>query len=80
MHELGLCEGVLDAVERRAQGRSVARVGVRVGEGLHVSTDAFQQSFQVLAHGGVAEGAVPDIAIVPGEELTLEWIEYAGAS
>jgi len=31
MHELGLCRDMLDAVQRRAGDRPVARVRVRVG-------------------------------------------------
>ncbi len=30
MHEMSYCEGVLEAVLRRASGRPVARVGVRI--------------------------------------------------
>ena len=45
MHEAGYCHGVLHAVENRAAGRKVARVGVRVC-GLHRTVSAaFEQSF-----------------------------------
>ena len=65
MHELGYCEGVLEAVERRAAGRPVARVGVRIGAVHRVVPEAFQQSFEVAAVGGPAEGAVTDVVVVP---------------
>jgi hydrogenase nickel incorporation protein HypA/HybF len=65
MHEIGYCEGVVDAVERRAAGRRVARVGVRVGVLHRIVPDAFEQSFQLVAAGGVADGARTDVTVVP---------------
>lgn len=76
MHELGMCEGVLAAVERRAQGRPVARVGVQVGTQLGVAPEAFQQNFELVAAGGVAAEATTHLTMVGGEALLLEWIEY----
>lgn len=76
MHEMGMCHGVLEAVLKRADGRMVDAVGVRVGDGLAVVPEAFVQSFQVLAEGGVAEGADVEITAVPGDELMLEWLRY----
>lgn len=65
MHELGLCEDIVAAVERRAGDRPVARVKVRVGRLLHVHPDAFEQSFTMAAAGGVAEGAAADLLLLP---------------
>lgn len=65
MHEFGYCEGVLAAVEQRAAGRRVARVGVRVGAMHRVVPGAFEQCFQLVAAGGVAEGAGSDVVTVP---------------
>jgi hydrogenase nickel incorporation protein HypA/HybF len=65
VHELGYCEGVLEAVERRAAGRPVARVGVRIGAVHRVVPDAFQLSFQVAAAGGPAADAVTELVVVP---------------
>jgi len=65
MHEIGYCEGVLDAVERRAAGRPVARVGVRVGALHRVEPGAFEQSFQLVAAGGVADGATTEVVTIP---------------
>ncbi|MEO8328529.1 MAG: hydrogenase maturation nickel metallochaperone HypA [Candidatus Nanopelagicales bacterium] len=64
MHELGYCEAVLDAVERRAAGRSVARVRVRVGSVYQIVPEAFEMSFQLVAAGGVADGATTEVSIV----------------
>jgi hydrogenase nickel incorporation protein HypA/HybF len=65
MHEMSYCEGVVEAVERRAAGRPVARVGVRIGAVHRVVADAFEQSFQIAAAGGPAEGATTELVVVP---------------
>jgi len=65
VHEMSYCEGVVEAVERRAGGRSVARVGVRIGAVHRVVAEAFEQSFQIAAAGGPAEGAVTELVVVP---------------
>lgn len=65
MHEMSYCEGVLDAVHRRAAGRPVVAVGVRIGAVHRVVADAFEQSFQLAAAGGPAEGATTEVVVVP---------------
>jgi hydrogenase nickel incorporation protein HypA/HybF len=65
VHELGLCEGVLQAVERRAAGRRVTRVRVRVGAQHRVVESAFDQSFALVSQGTVADGAAVDLVVVP---------------
>jgi hydrogenase nickel incorporation protein HypA/HybF len=113
MHEMSYCEGVLDAVMRRAKGRPVAAVGVRIGAIHRVVADAFQQSFELAAAGGPAAGARTEVVVIPvhghcmdcrrdfdapdpsppcpacgsldvatdgGDEVILEWLEYAGAA
>jgi hydrogenase nickel incorporation protein HypA/HybF len=65
MHEIGMCDSVLAAVERRAAGRPVAGLTVRVGALLRVVPEAFAQSFELVAAGSVADGATPELVIVP---------------
>jgi hydrogenase nickel incorporation protein HypA/HybF len=65
MHELGLCSSIVEAVERRAGGRPVARVTVRVGRLHHVHPEAFEQSFAIAAAGGVAESAAAELVLLP---------------
>ena len=67
MHELGLCASIVDAIERRAGERAVARVKVRVGRFHHVHPEAFDQSFEIAATGTVAEGAEAELFLVPLE-------------
>lgn len=54
MHEFGLCEAVVGAVERRAQGRRVTEA--RVGMLHRVVEPALDQAFAMSATGA---GAVP---------------------
>lgn len=72
MHEIGMCESVLAAVERRAAGRRVAGLTVRVGTLLRVVPEAFAQSFELVAAGSVADGAVPELVFVPAEGTCQE--------
>jgi hydrogenase nickel incorporation protein HypA/HybF len=65
MHELGLCTSIVDAIERRAGDRPVARVRVRVGNLHHVHPDAFDQSFALAAMGTVAEDAHAQLVLLP---------------
>lgn len=65
MHEIGLCESVLAAVERRAQGRPVGAFTVRVGTLLRVVPEAFDQSLELVAAGSVAEGASAELVFMP---------------
>lgn len=65
MHEIGICESVLAAVERRAGGRPVDAFTVRVGTLLRVVPEAFAQSFEMVAAGSVADGATPELEFVP---------------
>jgi hydrogenase nickel incorporation protein HypA/HybF len=65
MHELGLCSSIVDAIERRAGDRAVARVRVQVGRLHHVHPEAFDQSFAVAAMGTVAEEAAAELVLLP---------------
>jgi hydrogenase nickel incorporation protein HypA/HybF len=67
MHEYGLCEPIVQAVERRAAGRPVSRARVRVGALHRVSRPAMEQAFAFAAEGTVADGAALDLVIVPAE-------------
>ncbi len=65
MHEMSYSEGVLEAVERRAKGRPVERIGVRIGAVHRVVPEVFEQSFQLAAAGGPAEGATTEVTVLP---------------
>jgi hydrogenase nickel incorporation protein HypA/HybF len=65
MHELGLCEDIVHAIERRAGDRAVRRVKVRVGCLHHVHPEAFEQSFEMASMGTVVEGAHAELVVEP---------------
>lgn len=65
MHEFGLCEGIVDAVLKRAAGRPVTRVRVRVGALHRVAEPALDQAFEMIAAGTVAENAAVDVVVIP---------------
>src|SRR5262249_39848347 len=65
MHEFGLCEGVLDAVQKRAAGRQVAGIRVRCGARHAVEPDAMAQAFGMVAAGTEADGAKVEVVTVP---------------
>ncbi len=65
MHELGLCEAIVGAIEKRAGDRPVASVRVRVGRLHHVHPEAFEQSFEMAAAGTVASDARADLVLLP---------------
>ncbi len=62
---MGYCDGVLEAVLRRAGDRTVSAVGVQVGAVHRVVPAAFQQSFEIAALGTLAEGARTEVTVVP---------------
>ena len=67
MHEYGLCEGVLETVRRRADGRAVDRVRVRVGVRHRVDAESMSQAFSFVAQGTEADRAAVDLVEVPAQ-------------
>ena len=65
MHEFGMCDGIVEAVQRRAAGRPVARVRVRIGTLHRVVEAAFQQAFAHAAEGTEAEHAAVELVVIP---------------
>ena len=51
MHELALCEAIVDTVARHAEGRRVQRVQVRIGHFRQVVPDSLQFSWELLTDG-----------------------------
>jgi len=65
MHEFGMCDGIVEAVQRRAAGRPVALVRVRIGTLHRVVEAAFQQAFAHVAEGTEAEHASVELVLIP---------------
>jgi hydrogenase nickel incorporation protein HypA/HybF len=69
MHEISLCESILDIInERAAQDRfsKVKRVRLEVGPFSSVEPEALRFGFDVVMRGSVAEGAKLEIGVLPG--------------
>lgn len=64
MHELGLCDGIVEAICRRAQGRPVGWARVRVG-GHAVDPAVISQGVAVAAAGTEAEGLSLEVLVDP---------------
>ena len=70
MHEMSLCEGVLQLIENNAAAQGFSRVrGVQleIGELAGVDAEALRFSFDVVTRGTLADAASLDILAVPGE-------------
>jgi hydrogenase nickel incorporation protein HypA/HybF len=65
VHEFGLCEGVLEAVQKRAAGRPVTGIRVRCGVRHAVDADSMAQAFGMVASGTEADGADVEVVTVP---------------
>jgi hydrogenase nickel incorporation protein HypA/HybF len=64
MHELGLCEGIVEATARHAGGRRVLSMRVRVS-GHQVDPEVIRQGVELAAINTVVEGAVLDLVLEP---------------
>lgn len=65
MHEYGYAESLLPVLEERAAGRPVTGLGVRAGVLHRLVDESFQQAFDTVAAGTVAEGAGVELTQVP---------------
>lgn len=80
MHEFGYCDGILEAVTRRAAGRPVAEVTVHIGADHRIEEEALAQAFQMVAEGTVAAGATIVLHQPPGADIMLESIRLHPAA
>ena len=69
MHEMSLCEGVLQVIESHAIAQEFERVEavwLEVGALAGVEVEALKFCFDAVMRGSVAEGAVLNIVDLPG--------------
>ncbi|POF28346.1 hydrogenase maturation nickel metallochaperone HypA [Roseibium marinum] len=74
MHEMSLCESILDILKDQADRdrfTRVKRVRVDIGPLSCVEPEALQFGFDVVMKGSLAEGAVLEISRPPAEALCL---------
>lgn len=75
MHEMSLCEGVLQALQENAQREGYNRVKtvwLEIGELAGVEKEAMRFSFDVVKKGSLAEEAMLEIIDVPGEAWCMQ--------
>jgi hydrogenase nickel incorporation protein HypA/HybF len=65
MHELAICQAIADTVQRRADGRRVEQVDVRVGHFRQVVPDSLQFSWELLTAGTDLDGCRLAVEEVP---------------
>lgn len=65
MHEVGICEGLMDLVTQQSDGRPVSGVRLRIGARHAVVPEAFQQAFALASAGTVADGAALELTVTP---------------
>jgi len=69
MHEMSLCEGIIQIIEDEARRRSFSTVKVvrlEIGALSHVEPDALKFCFEAVAARSIAAGAVLEIVETPG--------------
>lgn len=83
MHEMAIVQSMMDILEQQAaihNAKRIVRVSLEFGALTAVLPTAIEFAFEVLAKGGIAEGAQLDITIIPlkvqcgecGKETVLE--------
>jgi hydrogenase nickel incorporation protein HypA/HybF len=65
MHEIGVCEGLIATVEKRAAGRPVDRVRFRAGVLHRIDEASLLQAFELVSAGTVADGAELELVTLP---------------
>lgn len=75
MHEMSLCEGILQAIEENARAEGYHRVmmvRLEIGALAGVEVDAMRFGFDAVMKGSIAEGASLDIVELPGRAWCLD--------
>ncbi len=75
MHEMSLCEGVVQILEEEARRQGFQRVKtvwLEIGRLSGVEVEAMRFCFDVVVRGTLAEGARLEILEIPGEGWCLD--------
>ncbi|MEO3874329.1 hydrogenase maturation nickel metallochaperone HypA [Nonomuraea sp. B12E4] len=65
MHEIGLCEGLVELIQQQGAGRRVTTARVRVGARHAVVDAAFEQAFALAAAGTLVQDAKVELVVTP---------------
>jgi hydrogenase nickel incorporation protein HypA/HybF len=72
MHELGISRNIVAIVGEAAKGRRVRRITLEIGKLSGVMRDAIEFSFEAVAQGSPAAGAVLEIREIDGRARCAE--------
>ncbi|WP_241674432.1 hydrogenase maturation nickel metallochaperone HypA, partial [Candidatus Methylobacter oryzae] len=75
MHEMSLCESILQVLEQQAevqQYNKVKTVWLEIGALSNVEIDALRFSFDVVVQGSIADHAQLEIIEVPGQAWCMQ--------
>lgn len=75
MHEMSLCEGILQVLEDQAEAqqyRQVKTVWLEIGALSGVEPSAMQFSYEVVSRGTLAEGSRLEIVELPGTAWCMQ--------
>ncbi len=75
MHEMSLCEGILQILEEQARAQHYHRVKavwLEIGALAGVEIEALRFSFEVVCRGSLAEGARLEIIGTPGQAWCMD--------
>lgn len=78
MHELSLCENIIQIIERQSKEQSfdkVVKVVLSVGDMSGASTESLSFCFPLVAKGTVAEKAALEFINSPGPDLKVKELE-----
>ena len=78
MHEMSLCEGILQVMETEAQKQGfsqVKNVWLEIGELAGVELDAMMFSFDAVTRNSLAKGAKLKIINIPGSAWCMQCSE-----
>ncbi|AMA60245.1 hydrogenase maturation nickel metallochaperone HypA [Bradyrhizobium sp. CCGE-LA001] len=79
MHEMALCEGIMEIIEEEARRHSFSKVRtvfLEIGALSHVAAEAVKFCFPVVAARTIADGALLEIVELPG----LAWCMACSSS
>lgn len=68
MHEMGIVQSMMEIIEQQARlyrAKRVVKVSLEFGALTAVMPSAVEFAFTILSQGGIADGAVLDIKIIP---------------
>jgi hydrogenase nickel incorporation protein HypA/HybF len=74
VHEMSLCQGILDIIQKRAAAdrfSCVMKVRLSIGALSHVGSEAISFGFDVVTRNTIAEGADLEINQPPGQAFCM---------